>query len=126
MRLLCNAISSGTPHCNQACVCVKNEKITPSDATCNVQLTIKNRHLHVFRGSDKINWLPCIMFAFMRLVLFAFMRLVISEITGCFRFSATMSDTEDKPMKAAPSRPPYLQLIKDAITEIGNPKGSSR
>merc|ERR1719153_1182383 len=29
-------------------------------------------------------------------------------------------------MKAAPSRPPYLQLIKDAITEIGNPKGSSR
>ena len=66
------------------------------------------------------------MFAFMRLVLFAYMRLVISEITGCFRFSATMSDTEDKPMKAAPSRPPYLQLIKDAITEIGNPKGSSR
>merc|ERR1712013_339349 len=42
------------------------------------------------------------------------------------RYSTIMSDTEDKPMKAAPSRPPYLQLVKDAITEIGNPKGSSR
>ena len=59
-------------------------------------------------------------------LLIAFMRLVNCQITGRFRSSAIMSDTEDKPMKAAPSRPPYLQLIKDAITEIGNPKGSSR
>ena len=59
-------------------------------------------------------------------MLFTLLILVIFEMLGCFRFSATMSDTEDKPMKAAPSHPPYLQLIKDAITEIGNSKGSSR
>ena len=30
------------------------------------------------------------------------------------------------PGKAAASHPPYLQMIKDAIIEIGNKKGSSR
>jgi len=37
-----------------------------------------------------------------------------------------MSKTGEKPMKAGPSHPTYLQMILDAITEIGNPKGSSR
>ena len=37
-----------------------------------------------------------------------------------------MSETGEKPMKAGPSHPTYLQMILDAITEIGNPKGSSR
>ena len=32
----------------------------------------------------------------------------------------------DSPVKAAASHPPYLTMIKDAIVEIGNKKGSSR
>ena len=59
-------------------------------------------------------------------LLYASTSLLNCQFTGCFRYSTTMSDTVDKPMKAAPSHPPYLQLIKDAITEIGNSKGSSR
>ena len=37
-----------------------------------------------------------------------------------------MSEAGEKPTKAGPSHPTYLQMILDAITEIGNPKGSSR
>ena len=37
-----------------------------------------------------------------------------------------MSKTGEKSMKAGPSHPSYLQMVLDAITEIGNPKGSSR
>ena len=37
-----------------------------------------------------------------------------------------MSSADSNPVKAGPSHPPYLTMIKDAIVEIGNKKGSSR
>ena len=45
-----------------------------------------------------------------------------------FQIIVKMSAAGDvaNPGKAAASHPPYLQMIKDAIVEIGNKKGSSR
>ena len=44
-----------------------------------------------------------------------------------FQNTVKMSATDAaNPGKAAASHPPYLQMIKDAIIEIGNKKGSSR
>ena len=37
-----------------------------------------------------------------------------------------MSSADSNPAKAGPSHPPYLTMIKDAIVDIGNKKGSSR
>ena len=44
-----------------------------------------------------------------------------------FQIIAKMSGDGENPGKAAASHPPYLQMIKDAIVEIGDVrKGSSR